>query len=691
MKKNIAKGWCVALIILGLLGCKKEEKEKPDTLSLAVSEATVEPGGGSTQVQVSANCSWTVSVGFGGDWLTVSPTSGQMSGSFTLSAGANKGADRTAMVKVASSTVSASLTVTQKAQGVVITSIKEVRALYKGSDVTIQDNVAIRATVISNYRNANAGGLNNYTSLKAMVVSDGEAGIQLYCAENNEAFLQGDQVEIALKGQTLSVYSNGPLQVNGLPLAAITKVGTAPVQAKTITVAQFLTGAYESMYVAIPDVQIGEEFLNTTFVQNNEHTSIGVMAQTKETFDIFSSKYASYKDTLVPSGSGTLKGIGSVYGNRYQLSFAYLEDFAGLTGERFYTEPTFSLNTEEKVLSGDAGQFSVSIASNVDWTVTSSLPSDFVVSPTSGQGTKTLTVTYTQNPSTESSRAAELTFSTTHPDIAVKTLVLKVTQNPFQSLVSDPVRAWMEMPAVADKENFVYIAHNTVLHGKEVRNFSYWYDTGNRVARWVAYPLYRDIIGSGSRSDTWDYDPKVPKRNQPTLYSSYSGPYDRGHQIASADRLCTQEANKATFYFTNITPQNGELNQKIWGNLEIQVRNWAKATDTLYVVTGAVLQTKEDTEITYTQDNMGKNVAVPKAYFKVLLNLSKAQQKNDGYSAIGFWLKNEPYPYENPTAQEAKSIRDIEALTGFDFFTNLPKAIADAVEVSCVPSEWGLE
>jgi hypothetical protein len=88
--------------------------------------------------------------------------------------------------------------------------------------------------------------------------------------------------------------------------------------------------------------------LNKTFIVASAHTSIGMVAKTKEAFDIFSSKYSAFKDKPVPSGSGVLKGIASVYNGRYQISFAKVSDWEGLTGERFYTSPTFALYTTEK-------------------------------------------------------------------------------------------------------------------------------------------------------------------------------------------------------------------------------------------------------------------------------------------------------------------------------------------------------
>lgn len=60
------------------------------------------------------------------------------------------------------------------------------------------------------------------------------------------------------------------------------------------------------------------------------------------------------------------------------------------------------------------------------------------------------------------------------------------------------------------------------------------------------------------------------------------------------------------------------MNQAIWADLESAVRGWSSATDTLYVVTGAMPTTQTDQTIKYVQDNDGKNMAVPKYYFKAL-------------------------------------------------------------------------
>jgi len=693
MQRRIIRGLSI-ILAFSLATCGREPVPEPQSLSLNKTQVTFDAAPGEQVVQITANCNWVISETWNpddGKWFTVTPQMGQGNGTLTITVQANPGADRTADITVSSAEKNVRIVLTQKEQETLTWSLSQVRALYQGTDVTITEKVVVQATVISNYLHIDEGGLNNYTSMKAIVVSDQEAGIQLFCAENNTVFKPGDRVEIQLQGQTLSVYNNGPLQVNGIPLSKIAKVGTETFAAKEISAAQLLTGDYESMYVAIPSVQVIDEDLNKTFVVGSAHTSIGMIAQSEETFDVFSSKYASFKDVTVPSGSGVLKGIASVYDGRYQISFARETDWEGLTQERFYTSPTFALHTTEKEISGEEGQFTVSIAGNVDWTVTSTNPDDFAVSPASGNGSAPVTVTYTQNPSTSAPRTADIIFSTNDPSITEQTLTLHVTQSPFEALVSDPVKSWMELPGIQAEDDFAYISHMTSLRGKSVRNYSFWYDTQNRLALWVAYPLYTEIMGSGSRTDAWDYNPKVPKRYQPSLYYSFGGStYDRGHQLPSADRLYSQDVNASTFYFTNLTAQNPSFNQNLWARLEINVRDWARECDTLYVVTGAMIRTPEDQTVEYVSDNDGNQVAVPKGYYKVLLKFKANQAENSGYSAIGFWYENRSYTAEYPVAADAKNIKEIETLTGFDFFHNLPDDIEEIVEAACVPDDWGL-
>ncbi len=572
-----------------------------------------------------------------------------------------------------------------KPSGATVVPVKDIRSRYTGADTKISDNVAIEGVVISDFRRDTAGGLNNYTSAKTMVVSDGEQGIMLYCTGDNKEYARGDKVRVTLYNQTLSVYQNGPLQVNGLPLDNIEKIGTEEPVAKEITVAQLLTGDYESTYVAVKDVQVRSEFLGKPFSSSSANTSIGMEGKDGGEFDIFTSRYAVFRDEIVPSGSGTLKGIAGKYGTSFQITVSALSDYAGLTGDRFGSGTQIVLPYAETSVWGDAGSFDLAVTATVGWTATSS-DSDFTVTPASGDGSATVKVAYTRNPSATAVRSAVITFTGTEGSTAK----LTVKQQPYEAVTPSQVQPWLELAATPATEGKAFFSHDMTYGGKQVRNYSYWYDLQNRVALWVAYPLYSGMTTGTSRTDKWEYDPLLPKSYQGTVYNSYgvSG-FDRGHQLPSADRLCTTQANEQTFYFTNITPQNSDLNQGVWEKCEGHLRGLVNSNDTLYVVTGCVLQTAADPVIQYLKDNEGKDVAVPKAYFKVVLKY-KPGEGNNGYAAIGFWFENKKYGDVNFTRTFARSVDDIEKLTGFDFFCNLDDAIEAAVESSYTASQWGL-
>lgn len=566
-------------------------------------------------------------------------------------------------------------------------SIKDIRALYKGTDYKISDDIYFDGVVLSDFRKKEDGGLHNYTSAKTLIVSDGEAGIMLRLKEDNKDILRGNKVRVSLKDQTLSVYNSGPLQVSDLPRGNVTLTGTETPAPREITVEELLTGDYECTYVAVKEVQVKADYIGHTFGNADNHTSIPFEGKSGGEFDLFTSKLASFINDIVPSGSGTLKGIAGVFGSRCQIYISEKGDYAGLTGERYAPGARFSLAAASRTVSGDAGSFGITLAANVEWEASAS-GSDVTLTPASGSEGCIVTVSYKANPSTSESRTFEIVFTTENTDVEQRELVFTLTQQPFDMVCPSQVQAWTEIPAIQAEEGKAFFSHDMIFGGETVRNYSFWYDLDNRVALWVAYPLVKGHTSGEKRSDKWDFDPLVPHRWQGEVSYSYSG-YDRGHQIPSADRLCNVEANEQTFYYTNITPQNKNFNQGIWETLESLVRDRLSDCDTMFVVTGCVLSTEEEPTIVYTKDNQGKDVAVPKIYYKVLLSY-KAGSANGGYSGIGFWLENRSYGSEEIGRSHACTIDEIEARVGIDFFVNLKDEYEKEAESKYDASAWGL-
>lgn len=175
--------------------------------------------------------------------------------------------------------------------------------------------------------------LGNLTSLKNIYVQDATAAIGMRY-NNNHEFNQGDELDIDVSGMQISVY-NGATQLSGLDNAKTTVLSTGnALESKTITVAELVSNAFESQYVAIEGVQVVEADLAKTWVMDGAHTSINIENAAGETFVVFSSKYATNGAEVVPQGSGVLKGIASVNNGVYQLILTSTEDYAGMTNAR---------------------------------------------------------------------------------------------------------------------------------------------------------------------------------------------------------------------------------------------------------------------------------------------------------------------------------------------------------------------
>lgn len=306
--------------------------------------------------------------------------------------------------------------------------------------------------------------------------------------------------------------------------------------------------------------------------------------------------------------------------------------------------------------------------------------------PISGDGNVNVKLTVSANDS-EERRSAILSVENSAGKALVTISQAAKGSSPSPDPNPDPkpeptpeIAGWLELPAVPAGTDF--FTHSMTVGSVKTRNYSFIWDYGNLVAPWVAYPLCKSFIGSGSRTNEWGLDPLLPESKQPVLYKGFkegnAGWYARGHQIPSADRL-NRSANVMTFYGTNMTPQIQDgFNGDIWATLEGMVRSWANSSDTLYVVTGCVIDYKDGETVKYALDNNGKRVTVPTAYYKVVLRYMKSSTLGySGYSACAVWLDHKVYSSASVGSGYSMSVDDLEKRTGIDFFVNLPAKIGE--------------
>lgn len=264
--------------------------------------------------------------------------------------------------------------------------------------------------------------------------------------------------------------------------------------------------------------------------------------------------------------------------------------------------------------------------------------------------------------------------------------------DPQQVESSEGASRWLELPAYKDGESGRYVVtHTAEMGGCLQRNYTLLYDEGSYAALWVAYPLCKDHISSG-REETWGYDPHIPRKAQTSVSSGYGASeptenypknfYARGHQIPNADRSAVPHMQAQTYFSSNMTPQiqNG-FNGGVWAKLESAVRDRIPATDTLYVVTGAVFSRYgEDEPVkTIVNKNDSKPLPVPNYYWKALLKVTRSAGQIIDAKTIGFWLPHGDLKGHS-YSEYVVTVDQIEQWTGLDLFPNLSDTIETSAE-----------
>ncbi len=251
-------------------------------------------------------------------------------------------------------------------------------------------------------------------------------------------------------------------------------------------------------------------------------------------------------------------------------------------------------------------------------------------------------------------------------------------------------RGWLELPAkstIATAQEYVFQSG--------VRNYTAYYDTETYSSLWVAYPLAADHMGSLSRPSSWEAAPGIGEGDQINVWDGSYGVnvgstlYARGHQIANSDRNGVEWMQTQTFYAINSTPQIQDgFNGSVWNSLEQALQNEAQSrSDSLYIVTGPVYRTvggSESVKMISPQHDT-KECPVPNYYFKAALKIERSGNQVTAASAVGFWFAHQAYASGTSYTSFAVSVDEIERLTGFDLFANLPDAIEQAAEQN---SSW---
>jgi endonuclease G, mitochondrial len=227
------------------------------------------------------------------------------------------------------------------------------------------------------------------------------------------------------------------------------------------------------------------------------------------------------------------------------------------------------------------------------------------------------------------------------------------------------------------------------LDGSEVvpyTHFSLALSTSRRLAFWVAWNIDGGQVKKISRKGLkFIFDPRIPAEFQAgdSLYGDNR--LDRGHIARRADLLwgsneAASQANKDSFFFTNITPQMDNFNQSglggIWGKLEEAVFAEVDVDDLRVSVFGG--------PVFHEDDRVFRGVKIPREFFKVL-----AYVEEEKLQARAFLLAQSLDQLELLDLKEFKvfqvTLTEVEQRCGLVFPSELKAADGFAQFLSKVP------
>lgn len=212
------------------------------------------------------------------------------------------------------------------------------------------------------------------------------------------------------------------------------------------------------------------------------------------------------------------------------------------------------------------------------------------------------------------------------------------------------------------------------------------YNRNNGTPNWVSWHLDESWTGNLARVDSFRPDPAVPSNWYRVQATDYAGTgFDRGHMTPNADRDNENltPINQETFLMSNMVPQAPDNNQGPWANMEGDLRKLF--TDSagnkyeLYVISGPGYDPNKP--VTTIANG---HVRVPDFTWKVALVLPKGDDDvsrvNAATKTIAVIMPNAQGIRGNDWRTYLVSVDQVEAATGYDFFSNVPDAIENSIE-----------
>src|ERR1700752_4622785 len=197
----------------------------------------------------------------------------------------------------------------------------------------------------------------------------------------------------------------------------------------------------------------------------------------------------------------------------------------------------------------------------------------------------------------------------------------------------------------------------------------------NGTANWVRWHLDNSWLGSTPRQDNFRADTTLPTGWYRVQATDYSGSgFDRGHMCPSADRTITVSANSATFLMTNMIPQLPANNQGVWANLESYSRTLVSQGNELYIISGG-----QGLQFFIANGHVAVPAQTWKGFIVLPAGSNDVSRVTTSTRTIAVVIPNSG-SINSDWRTYRVSVDQVEAITGFDFFSNVPTGIQAVIE-----------
>ncbi|MFI5133630.1 MAG: DNA/RNA non-specific endonuclease [Chitinophagales bacterium] len=152
--------------------------------------------------------------------------------------------------------------------------------------------------------------------------------------------------------------------------------------------------------------------------------------------------------------------------------------------------------------------------------------------------------------------------------------------------------------------------------------YTIYFHEKQKIPLYTVYTLKKSFIVSKPRKGDFKQDSAVNTDKQASD-ATYDDPdYDKGHFTPDADFRFNDDAEAATFLYTNAAPQQDYFNEHLWANLEKHVRDICSQNGDVKVFTGCMFGAQKL-----------HGIDIPAYFWKVIIYKVNGQKVKEAYKS----------------------------------------------------------